>query len=178
MINLEPVDDPWKSICKSKAPSRVVFFVWTVAMGKILTIDNLRKKNIIVMEWCCMCKKSGKSIVHLLLHCEVAMEVWNMMCQLFGVMWVMLGSVTDCLGSWRTQKGNRTVLQTWRMVPLCVMWCIWRERNAWNFEDHELGILESKKKVIQTLFSWRVMWHSPQVSTLADFLDFCATFSS
>jgi hypothetical protein len=36
-----------------------------------------------------MCKKSGESTVHLLLHCEVAMEVWNMVCQLFGVMWVM-----------------------------------------------------------------------------------------
>jgi hypothetical protein len=101
-----------------------------------------------------------------------------MVCQLFGVMWVMPDSVTDCLGSWRAQKGNRTVLQTWRMVPLCVMWCIWRERNARNFEDRELGLLELKKRVIQTLFSWRVMWHSPQVSTIADFLDFCSTFSS
>jgi hypothetical protein len=99
------------------------------------------------------------------------MEVWNMVCQLFGVMWVMPGSVTDCLGSWRTQKGNRTVCN------VC-MWCMWRERNARNFEDRELGILELKKRVIQTLFSWRVMWHSPQVSTFADFLDFCATFSS
>jgi hypothetical protein len=177
-INLAPVDGPWRSIWKSKAPSRVIFFVWTAALGKILTMDNLRKKNIIVTEWCCMCKKSGESIVHLLLHCEVAMEVWNMVCQLFGVMWVMPSSVTDCLGSWRTQKGNRTVMQTWRMVPLCVMWCIWRERNARIFEDRELGILELKKRVIQTLFSWRAMWHSPQVTTLADFLDFCATFSS
>jgi hypothetical protein len=66
-INLEPVDGPWKSIWKSKAPSRVVFFVWTAALGKILTMDNLRKKNIIVTEWCYMCKKSGESIVHLLL---------------------------------------------------------------------------------------------------------------
>jgi hypothetical protein len=55
-------------------------------LGKMLTMDNLRKKNIIVMEWCCMCKKSEESIDHLFLHCEVAIEVWNMVCQLFGVM--------------------------------------------------------------------------------------------
>jgi hypothetical protein len=125
-----------------------------------------------------MCKKSGEFIVHLLLHCKVALEVWNMVCQLFGVMWVMLGSVTDCLGSWRAQKGIRTVLQTWRMMPLCVMWCLWRERNARNFEDRELGLMELKKRLIQTLFSWRVMWHSPQVSTFAEFLEFCTFFSS
>ena len=34
-----------------------------------------------------MCKKSGESIDHLLLHCGVALEVWNMVCLLFGVMW-------------------------------------------------------------------------------------------
>jgi hypothetical protein len=33
-----------------------------------------------------MCNKSGESIDHLLLHCEVALEVRNMICQLFGVM--------------------------------------------------------------------------------------------
>ena len=101
-------------------------------LGKILTMDNLCKKNIIVTEWCCMCK-SGEFIAHLLLHCEAAVEVWNMVCQLFGVMWVMPRNVTDCLGSWRAQKSNRTVLQTWRMVSLCVMWCLWRGRNARNF---------------------------------------------
>jgi hypothetical protein len=47
-----------------------------------------------------MCKKSGESIGHLLLHCEVAIEVWNMVCQLVGVMWVMPGRLKDCLGSW------------------------------------------------------------------------------
>jgi hypothetical protein len=50
--------------------------------------------------------------------------------------------------------------------------------NARNFEDREIGLLELKKKVIQTLFSWRVMWHSLQVTTIVDFLEFCATFSS
>ena len=58
----------------------MAFFVWTAVLGKILTMGNLRKKHIIVTEWCCMCKKNGGSIVHLLLHCEVALEVWNMVC--------------------------------------------------------------------------------------------------
>jgi hypothetical protein len=49
--------------------------VWLAAPGKILALDNLRKWNIIVMEWCCMCKTCGESINHLFLHCEVAMEM-------------------------------------------------------------------------------------------------------
>jgi len=40
---------PWKSIWKVKVPPRVAFFVWTATLGKILTLDNLRKRKIIVI---------------------------------------------------------------------------------------------------------------------------------
>jgi hypothetical protein len=61
-----------------------LFFVWSAALSKILTHDNLRKRNIVVIE-CCMCKKNGKSIDHLLLHCEVACNLWSYILILFGV---------------------------------------------------------------------------------------------
>jgi hypothetical protein len=60
-----------ESIWRVKVPLRVSFFVWTATLGKILTLDNLHKRGIIVVEWCCMCKRSGKSINHLL-HCIMA----------------------------------------------------------------------------------------------------------
>ena len=41
---------PWKSIWKQKISSRVAFFVWTVALGKCLTINNLRKKNVWILD--------------------------------------------------------------------------------------------------------------------------------
>jgi hypothetical protein len=65
---------PWKSIWRVKAPARVTFFVWTTMLGKILTMGNLRKRHIVEVEWCCLCKKSGESIDHLLLHCEVQVD--------------------------------------------------------------------------------------------------------
>jgi hypothetical protein len=59
--------------------------VWTTALGKILTLNNLRKMNIIAIEWCCMCKICEKSIDHLLLHCEVATELWSTIFELIGL---------------------------------------------------------------------------------------------
>jgi len=68
---------PLKNIWRVKAPTMVVFFVWSAALEKILMHDNLRKRNVIVIEWCCLCKKSGESIDHSLLHCEVTRDLWN-----------------------------------------------------------------------------------------------------
>jgi hypothetical protein len=100
------------------------FFLWSAALGKILTLNNLQKRNIMVMEWCYMCKQCGESIDYLFLHCEVATKLWNMFLQLFGVDWVMPCRVSDCLGSWRRQLVNQLVLHIWRMIPLCVIWCL------------------------------------------------------
>jgi hypothetical protein len=88
----------WKSIWSGKALLRVAFFVWT-ALGKILTLDNLRKRNIIVVDWCCMCKRSGESIDYLFLHCEVARELWIALFCLFGVEWIIPRRVTKLLAN-------------------------------------------------------------------------------
>jgi hypothetical protein len=67
----------------------VAFFVWSAALGKILTHDNLYKRNVVVIEWYCICKTNGESIDHLLLHCEVARDLWSYIFILFGIEWVV-----------------------------------------------------------------------------------------
>jgi hypothetical protein len=96
-------------------------------LEKILILDNLRK-NIIVMEWC-MCKHNGKSIDHLLLHYEVAMEVWSMVFQLFGVTWMMPGRMKDCLGSWRGQKGVTVQFCKFGEWFLCMLCGVYGEKG-------------------------------------------------
>jgi hypothetical protein len=34
---------------QTPAPPREIFFVWSAALGKILTLDNLKKRHVIVM---------------------------------------------------------------------------------------------------------------------------------
>ena len=43
---------PWRSIWSVKAPLRVAFFLWTATRGQILTLDNSRKCQICIVEWC------------------------------------------------------------------------------------------------------------------------------
>ena len=66
-------------------PSKVCFFLWTVALGRVLTMDNLRRRWLVVLDWCCMCKWDGETINHLFLHCPVARDLWDMIFCLFGL---------------------------------------------------------------------------------------------
>jgi hypothetical protein len=67
----------------------VALFVWTEALGRIQTLDNLRKRHLLVMGLACAETVGNPSIEHLLLHCGVGRELWVSLFCLFGVKWVM-----------------------------------------------------------------------------------------
>ena len=87
---------PWKSIWKQKIPSRVAFFVWTAALRKCLTIDNLRKRRVWILDWCYMYKRNGESVDHLFLHCPLASDLWSMV---FMPFWSFLGYAAHSFGA-------------------------------------------------------------------------------
>ena len=124
LLLADGIEVPWKRIWKTKAPPRVAFFVWVAALGRILTTDNLRRRNVIVLDWCCMCKENGESISHLLLHCSAAMEIWSFMFNIFGIQWVMPGGVIDLVACWGNSCHSIRIRKVWDMVPPCVFWCI------------------------------------------------------
>ena len=80
---------PWKGIWKVKIPKSVAFFLWTAAHGRILTLDNLMLRH-----------RFAESVDHLLIHCLVAYSLWVRMLQVFGIQWVMPGSVESLVFCW------------------------------------------------------------------------------
>jgi hypothetical protein len=65
--------------------SEIGFFVWSAGICKILTLDNLKKRHVSVINRCCMCKRSEETVDHLLLHCEVAYALWFAIFSRFGM---------------------------------------------------------------------------------------------
>jgi hypothetical protein len=113
----------------AKATRKVTFFVWTAALGKILTIDNLQRRHILIVDWCCMCKSHGESTNHLLIHCSVTSNIWSFVLTLFGLAWVMPKFVLDLLECWQGWFQRHRAVKVWRAVALCAMWNKWYERN-------------------------------------------------
>ena len=156
----------------------MAFFAWTAALGKTLTLDNVRKRGIVVINRCCMCESEGESIDHLFLHCGVACILWNAIFTRFGLCWVMPSSVKELYATWWAGGKSRSAV-VWNMVPLCLMWCIWNERNARCFKDMSRNIEDLIHFFLYTLFTWTAGWLAPLVISFPDFLImFSSSFSS
>jgi hypothetical protein len=165
---------PWKSIWKPKVPSRIAFFLWVASLGKILTVENLRRRNIVVVNWCYLCKANGESVDHLLLHCSFLRELWDLVFAFFGVHWVMPETALNLLACWQGSFGKHQHFVIWRCIPHCVMWCIWRERNLRSFEGRERSAAELKNVFLKTLFEWTSGLDCFPCENFIDFIDLCS----
>eukprot|EP00268_Persea_americana_P065683 TRINITY_DN8817_c0_g1_i1.p1 TRINITY_DN8817_c0_g1~~TRINITY_DN8817_c0_g1_i1.p1 ORF type:complete len:107 (+),score=13.61 TRINITY_DN8817_c0_g1_i1:929-1249(+) len=57
LVDTNPKVDGWKSFWFSVVPPRVLAFCWVAKNHKILTIDKLRRRNHVIVNWCPMCLK-------------------------------------------------------------------------------------------------------------------------
>jgi hypothetical protein len=106
-----------------------------------------------------MCKKNGESVNHLILHCEVAFAIWNVLFNQFKLFWVMPRRVVDLFVCWWTVDNTWSVA-LWKMMLSCILWCLWRERNDRRFEDRERILEELKSLFFITLYFWIAAYFS------------------
>ena len=113
---------PQNGIWKLKFLTRVAFFIWTTSLGRILTAENLQKRNINVVSWFCMCKEDRETMNHLLVNCPVASDLWDVIFTLFEVQSVMPKGVIELLSCWKNQFRRHRNSAIWKAVPHCLIW--------------------------------------------------------
>ena len=168
---------PWKVIWLVKAPRRVSFFMWSAAWGQILTCDNLMLRGFTMVGWCCMCRAAGETGSHLLVHCTFASDLWSSVFRSFGVLWVFPEHITTLLSGWYNYFGKHNS-SVWNLVPLCLMWTIWRERNNRTFEDEKHSLPKLLELFYGLLFDWARVWGLTLEKSLAVFVVFLIFLSS
>jgi len=82
----------------------------------------------------------------------------------------MLKEVASLLFTWRNWLGKQ-FSNIWNMVPTCLMWKIWRERNTHTFEDIERPLDLLKSLLVGNLFEWSRIWVYTSCTSISDFLE-------
>ena len=73
-----PTDFPWHSIWNPIVPPKLGFFAWEASWGNVLTLDQLKRRRIPLVNRCFLCEEEEETIDHLLIHCSRAKMLWNL----------------------------------------------------------------------------------------------------
>ena len=73
------------------------------------------------------------------------------------ILWFFGGAKPDhlpiCMLYFYDLRGSVAV---WKMVPTCLCWCLWRERNNRCFEDLERSSEDTLSSCFHTLYLWTI----------------------
>jgi len=131
------LDSLWRKIWDLSLWPKISTFLWLLSHKKILTWDNLRKRNFYGPSMCPNCKKNEETIEHLMHYYPLAHKLWKKIsfrCQKEG--WAN-GDITTILRNWDPHPYQSKILNfLWKLIPGFVMWAIWKERNGRIFKNH------------------------------------------
>ncbi len=83
-------------------------------------------------------------------------------------------SVVDLLTGWNGLLGNSEAGKVWKMIPHCLMWSLWRERNERTFNGMEKSIPAIKFYFLHTLLDWAKASHLAYSSSFSDLVELCS----
>ena len=100
-----------------------------------------------------MCCCDGETISHLLLQCLATYGLSMFVFRSFDILWVLSGCVSDLFFGWRNWLGKNQS-KVWNLVPSCLIWSLWRERNTHIFENVERTDSQLFELFYNTLYDW------------------------
>jgi ribonuclease HI/exonuclease III len=130
----------WKSVWEPLAVPKVNFFFWTLVHNKLLTGDNLEKRNIAGPHRCVLCNNNSETAQHLFMDCSFAKEVWGLILKDLQISLHPQNSVAELFASWSHIYPQRIPSKSfwskiWTAIPKYVCWQIWLARNQQIFKE-------------------------------------------
>ncbi|WMV20535.1 hypothetical protein MTR67_013920, partial [Solanum verrucosum] len=129
---------------KVKIPHKVACFIWLVARKAVLSHEGLKKRGFHLCSKCYMCGEESETINHFFLHCKLTGQLWRIFLNLKGIMWVMPRDTLEVLECWNKYSTQSEQKERWKIIPACIWWTVWKERNQRCFEDNHSSIQKLK----------------------------------
>ena len=114
------------------APPRVQFFGWLSWKGRIKTSCFLQRLGVLSRGSnvnCIFCNNDLESLNHVLLFCPFTWRILSKILEWWGVKWAIPGSVGSLFLWWVGTKFKKKEMVLWNIIPLEVLWSIWKQRN-------------------------------------------------
>ena len=107
------------------------FFAWEATWGKVLTLDQLKRRGRSLANRCYLCENEEETIEHLLVHCQRARLLWEIILAIFGIEWVSPFSIRQALLSWQGARVGKKRKKVWRAAPICLFWTVGVKEIEW-----------------------------------------------
>ena len=78
-------------------PTKVGFFVWEAWWGKVLTLDQLKRRGFSLANRCYLCGEEEENVDHLLIHCLKIRTSWSSLLTALDIAWVKLLMTKDVI---------------------------------------------------------------------------------
>lgn len=154
-ITLPPIEKQlWSRLWKTKTSPKLRHFLWRVLSGALAVKDQLRTRGIPVDPTCPVCHQGPETICHMLFHCPVAKEAWEM--SQFPIpqagwsnnsVFLNMHHLISC--SQRQNLGASV-----RLSFPWLLWHIWKSRNGLCFEQIQPRASEVVRKAKEEATIW------------------------
>ncbi|WMV55279.1 hypothetical protein MTR67_048664 [Solanum verrucosum] len=86
--------------------------------------------------------------------------------------WIMPEHTSDLLSCWISRGGRKSKKKWWSIIPSCIWWCIWKERNSRCYDNKANSIEKVKWNCLTTFYFW---CKEEGIEEAAQILDFIGT---
>ncbi|KAJ4772002.1 RNA-directed DNA polymerase (reverse transcriptase)-related family protein [Rhynchospora pubera] len=139
---------------KIKAPPKVRIFLWLILLDRILTQQNLARRNWPSITSCQCCSEGCmETSVHLFVHCTFAKQIWTQLQIRFNL--PLLAFTTDLPAFWL--QNRQTIGPSWDIIWATSSWAIWKERNSRLFASNRLTASRLVVEICATIEVWKKM---------------------
>lgn len=164
------VKDPlWNKVWDPANWPKVSTFLWLLCQNKILTWDNLRKRNYHGPSLCPNCRQEEESTKNLMHSCQLACklsEKVSFQCQKEGR---IQGDIIATIRNWARNPFKSKILNFLsKLIPGFLMWIIWKERNRRIFKDHSSPLDTLWNTICQNIKETLLLqtWHEEDFPSL------------
>jgi len=128
----------FRDLWRSKAPTKVLAFSWTLLLDRIPSKVNLAKRRSLGLKEskrCVFCDIEDESATHLFLHCDFISKVWSEVMRWLNFYVITPPNLLIHSLVWSREVRSKKLRRGAWLIWHAVVWVVWKARNNHIFNN-------------------------------------------